>query len=445
MIRRFLPNKQAASRWLLLFMAAAVSLYAVQVIRTVSTRGLFEYIGIDYGLYRATAKAIVNDGFDKAYDLSVMKRYQRPLYYRYSHGPAMGMHFMFSVVPYLPVFFLPLLVIPLFSPVSGFIFWTVANAILILCSSMRLAKCFRCDNRFLTAAAFLLSFPAFYALFFGNVSSWLLPFLGEFMIAFIGGREFTSGLWLGGLLLKPQTLVVLLPGLLIRKRFRVMIGFMAAAAVIIIVSLGLLGVDGIRAYLDSFSSMGRDEALVFPQTMMNWRALGINLEPVLGETVSMILVVAGISLTFMASLLFWKISDLCSPDSFAALVLGSYAATAVIAWHSYIHMALPLAAPLLYLTARRLLPAGTLGVWAFAVPIPFVALTVAVHSGWAHFLAGMSYFILNMALIGIAGALVFRLDRAGRPGQSVCVPSGGERQINHLQPDVRAFRGPGKV
>ena len=50
---------------------------------------------------------------------------------------------------------------------------------------------------------------------------WLLVFVSEFLIANRRGREVRSGFWLGGLLLKPQTLILLLLGLLIARRFKI--------------------------------------------------------------------------------------------------------------------------------------------------------------------------------------------------------------------------------
>ena len=70
----------------------------------------------------------------------------------------------------------------------------------------------------------LISLPVFLNLFTGQVNVWLVVCVGEFMRASISGREFRSGLWLGGLLLKPQALLLLAAGLLMRRRARILAG-----------------------------------------------------------------------------------------------------------------------------------------------------------------------------------------------------------------------------
>ena len=76
--------------------------------------------------------------------------------------------------------------------------------------------------------------------------------------------RFPSGIWLGGLLLKPQLLIIIIPILIIQKNWKVLMGFFASSGVIIGSSLILSGTKGMRSLIDLWTQFGAGIAYKLP-------------------------------------------------------------------------------------------------------------------------------------------------------------------------------------
>lgn len=384
-----------ARQWSHLALAALALLYGLFVTGTVWTRGVFGYLGRDFCAFYASAEIAVERGFGAVYDLTLQEAFQRPLYTAYSLEPASD--FETSPTYYLPVFvlgFLPLLLLP---PVPGFVLWTILSALLLVLYLGRLGRAFGGTEPGLLLL--LLSYPAFLTLFFGQVNLWLLLCMGEGLLASLQGKEWRAGLWLGGLLLKPQLLVLFLPGLLVGRRFRALGGFAGAAGGVLVLSLPLVGLPGLMDLGSLLRRYSAGLATTSPEWMMNWRALALNLSALVPAPLAWGLALAGLAGTAGAALWLWLRPG--GPDSAqGALVwLGTYAATGAVTWHAHIHMALPLLAPLLFLHREERLSRAALSLWAFLPAIVFFVASPFLP-GRASNLAGLSTLALNLALLG---------------------------------------------
>ncbi|HMK09635.1 MAG TPA: glycosyltransferase family 87 protein, partial [Anaerolineales bacterium] len=328
----------ASGRWLNLLAAAAGAALAIYAVVSITSRGLFEYWGADFAAFRAAAEVARDDGYANVYDLEKLGPPERRLVQSYA---AEGVQAGFEVipVPYLPVFILPFGILLLPGPTIGWVLWTALNAAILLLYSRRLAQAFGAERR-ISALVLLVALPTFLTLAFGQVNVWLAIGFGEFLIALQRRKELAAGAWLGLLLLKPQILVWLALGLAFGRRWRVLAGLAMAAAVVLGASLLLAGVGGLAALVSLWLGYAGNLPTTFPESMMNWRGLAANLEPLLAHTLTVTLLIVGTTITAAAGVWLWiRARPGRDPQPAAA---GSYAASSTVAWHSHVHMALPL-------------------------------------------------------------------------------------------------------
>jgi hypothetical protein len=412
-----------------IILVALAALYLAFTVVYIQSSGLFDYIGADFRVFRASAEIAVTQGFGQVYDIApqgAQDTVQSRLYQEYATGPERA-NYAVIPLPYLPAYVLLFLPLLLLDPLSGFIIWTILNAAGLVLYLWRFRRALPAyQGRDLTLLL-LLSYPAFLNLFFGQVNLLLLICLGEFYLALVRGREFASGLWLAGLLLKPQVLFLLLPGLLLRGRWRALAGCAAASLPILGLSLLLGGVQGMWDWAQLVLLYPGGVATNVPELMMNWRALAFNLEALLPTAAAWGIGWAGLGLTALAALSLWLRRVEPSSPRFAVVLLGTYAATCAVAWHAHVHMALPLLAVFLALEASRQLPRPALNAWAILPALVFFV-TILVVPRIAPGLAGpgllavpgLTMLALNLFLLGWAVRTLWRREpaAAGPSGQA---------------------------
>lgn len=339
----------STDEWLHLGAFASGVFYVLLTIWTVLHLPLLTVVGVDFRAFFASAQIAMASGFAQVYDLTVQREVQKALMAPYTVGEIRTMPTLFLpvfIVPFIP--FLPLGVL------GGFALWTILNAGVLLIYLLRLAG--GRGNRHLLLRLTLVSLPVFLTLLLGQVNVWLLVCVGEFLLAWERRRGFRGGLWLGGLLLKPQTLILLIPVLLLRRRWDILAGFTVAAIGIVAASLALAGPEGMIRWWNliiRYSSMDSLPA-TNPTAMGNLRMLG--------ELLSLLLppwwawgITGGLMVTTILLALWLSISRKRTGDE-PAFLLPLLGATSAVAWHSHIHMAVILIPPLLHqvVTARRL-------------------------------------------------------------------------------------------
>jgi hypothetical protein len=397
-----LPARARRSElWLIVVLGGLAVAYTVYVGQILTTRGLFEYLGGDYRTFRSSAEIARTLGFARVYDLDTQAEFQRALHETYSFG-LWRIPFVPTPTPYLPAFIVPFLVLPYFAPIPGFVFWTLLNIALLIVCLRRLLVASGGQWRVTLSFELTLCLPVFFTLIFGQINMWLLVFLSEFLIANRRGDEVRSGLWLGGLLLKPQTLILFLPGLLVARRFKILAGWMISALVILGISVALAGLEGLVDLAQLVRLYPANLPTTFPESMMNWRALTINQAFVLSPSVAWRLAMAGIIVTLMLGLSLWLRPMPPASPRFAAAVLGTWAATAGVAWHAHVHMAVPMLAPLLYVATTRRLPVWLLHLWVLVPSLVFLEEAFRVGPGHAHMAVGLAMLAVNSCVLGWA-------------------------------------------
>jgi hypothetical protein len=365
---------------LVLLLSAGCVLYAVW---NITTRGLFEYVGIDYRLWYATAEIMRDHGLASVYD-------------QYSRPNPFAMPFWPLPFPYLPLFASCLVLLLPFSPVTGFLLSTLLKTAIVLVYLWGLVRRTQPTRHSLPISLVLLSLPVFLNLLLAQMNVWLLIALGESLIALRRGKNWQAGLWLGGLLLKPQTLILLIPGLLIAKKWRVLGGFVVASAVVGILSLLLAGPAGLVGVYQVISQWPS----ILAESGMNWRALSLNLSLAWPgtEAIALVILLIGSLLTTTVALWLW-LSRSGVEDSYI-LYLGTYAATCAVTWSSNVHMALPLLAPGVLLWVERKAPSWLVCLWLFVPTTLFLTMAFTQDPGTAHNVAGTSLLATNLGLLG---------------------------------------------
>jgi hypothetical protein len=252
------------------------------------------------------------------------------------------------------------------------------------------------------------------------VNLWLMVCAGEFLLAALSGARFRAGLWLAGLLLKPQALVLIVLAVLIQRWIKTALGMLVGGTAILGGSWLLAGTDAhlrlVQLWLGYTAGLPTND----PQLMMNWRMIGFHLEGILGPSWAAILVVIGMLATATASLVICAMPLGADRERTATALLGLFAATALVAWHAHVHMAMLLIPPLLIVVHQQPRSADSVFRWWVLFPAGLYVLRIILAAimriggvgGGAYslldLLAGIGLFSMNLILLGWA------IDRSRR-------------------------------
>jgi hypothetical protein len=245
-------------------------------------------------------------------------------------------------------------------------------------------------------AAFL-SLPVVITLLFGQVNALLCLGLAGYLVSMKRGRDFRAGIWLSLLLIKPQALVILAPGLLLGRQFRAALGLGAASLSLLTLSFALSGQEGISSLASLYLRYPGDLPYTFPEGMMNWRAIATQVGLALGRPSADWAAAAASVLTVILGLVLWvRLGEKRHKKDLAVVVFASYAATSLAAWHAHVHMAAPLLVPLLYLVAFLPWRAYFI-IWVLLPTFVFSLAGILLGPGPAHRAAGLVMVGLNAA------------------------------------------------
>jgi hypothetical protein len=198
-----------------------------------------------------------------------------------------------------------------------------------------------------------------------QVNVWLLICGGEFIRAIIDGEPFKAGLWLGGWLLKPQLLILIIPFLLLSRSVKIFTGFISTTIVAIVVSLALIGFEGFlklfSVVMDSATGFGSN-----PYYMVNWRMLGSHIAIYSNKTIGLIIVTLGTIVTLYLTYLIFKEKLPFELPKIIISLLGIFAATCAVTWHAHLHIAVILIPPMIYLLMINHIDRKLFLIWIFA-------------------------------------------------------------------------------
>ncbi|HXH12811.1 MAG TPA: glycosyltransferase family 87 protein [Alphaproteobacteria bacterium] len=199
--------------------------------------------------YYTGAYLVLTDQPERLYDLETHRALQ-DIWLPAEHRPHLDFRFLpFLSPPFVAWALAPLasLGLPMFYAVTGLGNWALLA--ILLGALRRLTSAWEEVWRLAALAFCLLWIPIVWTILQGQVSILLAV---SFMLGFLAlrsGKDATAGIVLALLWAKPQYAVLVLPSLLAWKRWRAAGSFAATSALLLLVSLAVVGLDGFLGYV----------------------------------------------------------------------------------------------------------------------------------------------------------------------------------------------------
>ncbi len=363
--------------------------------------------GSDYLAFWSVGKIADDKGFSEIYDLDNLRQYQVSAVRSLGlFSGATDSAFSPIPAPLLSIFFVPFMVLSKIDLRVSYWIWTSINLVALIGYLVFFLRKINLQDK--TAASIwkflipvLLSFPVFNNILNGQVEVFTLVCAGEFVRNSLDKKPFLSGLWLGGLLIKPQLLILIIPYLLIARYWRVILGFITSSGVIVLSSFLLAGLNGAGDMVALWTYYSSRLQPYTPEYMINWRMVGVNLTKYLNMSSGWIVAGLGMLLTFL--LLYWliKFNPSYGSRQWVVTVTGIFSATLALTWHSHYYLAMVLIPFLVIALVDELLPVKLIFFWtAFT---PFVMFGMLILSVFILFLVQINIYKFEWMLIGISG------------------------------------------
>lgn len=401
-------KEKSSNKWLNLLLAALLTFFLINLALPL-IRGSWTEV-IDYVAFY-TAGDIANEGkFADFYNLETLKARETELLL--SLDGQVEPDFVVNPIQYLPVFILPFsLLARLDFPLSLWV-WQVLNLVgLVGYLWFFTGKASGKTPSHQVVLLFLASLPVLLNFHYGQVNVWLLICVGEFLRAAQDQKPYAAGLWLGGLLIKPHLLILLLPFLLIQKRFKEIVGFGLSALAVMGLSFILVGADGFIALKDVMFEAAQGGVSSGYEYMMNWRMVSHYVELFSSPLVGKVVLIALMTITAGLPLVIFRKKIAADSSHFAIAVLGVLAATTAVTYHIHVHTAMILIPVLLYLLIRGEIGPKWVWGWSMAPTLLYFAqyiLAVLLLQGilpkslavLGQISFGMGMLVVNMMLLG---------------------------------------------
>jgi hypothetical protein len=366
----------------------------------------------DFLAFYATAKIALAKGFSQVYNLDFQRQYQLFLYPQSLLG-LRKVNYVTTPMPYLPAFILLFTPFSILSLSTAYNIWFFLNVTLFLLYLFRFTRALGSENGRDILFQLIICIPVVANFMVGQVNVLLMISLGEFFLACQKGKPLQGGFWLSGLLLKPQNLILILPGFFIKKQTKSLLGFLTASLGILVLSLALAGPQALIQW--SLLLIGYTQGLPSnsPEVMMNWRALGIHLSNLIPGSLPKILTLAGMIFTGVITLGMWRLPVDSASSQYAVLLLGTLTGTFAVSWHSHMPMLIVVLPLLLFLYARKILSLSMLSVWLFLPPI-YYGIVYLISPSHARDLFGLSYLAVNLFFLGWAAQYLHLFSKTFR-------------------------------
>jgi len=340
----------------------------------------------DFALYYGGAK-IINDGSGaQLYNLEVQDKYQKEFRVAY-HGRALP----FNHPPYE---LLALLIPAKFSFSVAHVLWAAMNTLMLAVILFRLFPLIDSKYRVLFALMLFAYFPTITALKMGQDSIITTLLLTETFVSLKQKRYATAGGLLALGLYKPQFVLPLVGIFILQLRWRLIFGFLLTSMVLGVISLAMVGWDGLIGLLSLWLPMIQRGNVVWPELMINLRGLVYMLLDLGGQTQATNALTLGLSIIAYAIILrLWPRCADEQSDLFDLLFALAVVTTALVSFHSYSYDGTLLIIPLTIMLnrilkesapypPRRRVFLAILIAW-FVPMLPNVLLSAAVLAWWA--------------------------------------------------------------
>ena len=228
---------------------------------------------------------------------------------------------------------------------------------------------------------------------------------GEFLRKTMDDKPFQAGIWLGGLLLKPQILILIIPMLLYKRLFSTIYGFAVSSFGLVLISFILGGWTIFPKIIELWIGYSGGLPSNYPESMMNWRMIAYNVNALANSKIGWWIAMPCLIATSLLAIYNWKVSYDRLSVYFAVTILGTFAATSAIAWHSHFSMTMIIIPIFLYLLSRETLPERLFSFWIFLPPTLMLSIYIIAPFIKLGLLPTGLYPILNL-MSGLRGLIL---------------------------------------
>jgi len=335
--------------WKLLALLTITLVYIGMIVIMVSDDKSPIHYGGDYLAFWSAGKIADEISYSEIYDLEKLKIVQ------VSELKLLGFlesgsenKFAPLPAPYFSFFVVPFQLLSRISVSAGYWLWNLLNLCVLLgylnffCRRVLLSS----NTQFSTVTYLVLviaSFPVFDNFLNGQVNILMLVCLGEYVRNATLKKPLISGIWLAGLLLKPQLLIIIIPIILFTRSWKTFFWFSIASTTIIGTSFILSGVTGNISLIKLWLGYGIVIPSAAPEAMINWRMIGVYLNSLLASNYfGWIIAGIGSVITILAVLPIMRRFPISASSECVITITGVFSATLAVTWHSHHHMALVL-------------------------------------------------------------------------------------------------------
>ncbi|MEN6570983.1 MAG: glycosyltransferase family 87 protein [Anaerolineaceae bacterium] len=359
--------------WKAILFFAIVLFYACLVVIWLQEKTSPIHYGGDYLAFWSTGKLADEQGFSAIHNVADLQTIQVQVLESLGF-PRNGIEAVYIALPapFFSIFMLPFKFLSRMDIQTSFLIWTIFN-ILVLVGYLafflrEVSPKSGTRSRMLVLLLLLVSFPVFDNLVNGQLNVLLLLCCGEFIRNASKKNPFPAGLWLGGMLLKPQVLILILPVLLLQRHWKVIWGFIVASLAVVGISTLLSGIEGMTAYARLLTGWGQGNSVTAPEAMVNWRMIAAYANTSLGSPAGWIIAATGVLLTLTALVIVLRRRTQFGSPEWGAAMLAVMAATLAVTWHAHAHMAVVIIPLLLYAAANGMLNESKAVLWAALTP-----------------------------------------------------------------------------
>jgi Glycosyltransferase family 87 len=380
---------------LLVALVTASFLFNLKILwdqRSYMEQGYFDFV-IYY-----TGAEIVNAGKARdLYNLDLQERHQEQ--FNVPNKPWSVLPF--NHAPYELLLFLPLAHLPY---QSAHIVWSALNVLLLLIVYKILAPFLDRNHRLFFSALLLAFYPTMVTIKMGQDSIISLVVISGVYANLKRHREILAGSILALGLYKPQLVVPLGGIFMISGYWRVMLGFVGTGAVLSVISLAMVGWQGIVGLFSIVAAMDRPTSIVYPESMTNLRGLSFLLLSLLNaKALTNVANVVASLIVYGCCLWLWKNKTTEDSSLFDLRFSLAVVTTALVSFHLYTHDVIILVIPLLLtfsyiLLGRARAPIARYGFLSglILLNLPRVPYVLEVNGGfgWGVFPIILLYFAL---------------------------------------------------
>jgi len=364
--------------WKNLILFAAICFFIVYIIGSFGSRS----VGGDFLGYWSVGKIADQKGFSEIYYLENLRRTQLEALDRLGYsGLADENLYSTMPAPYLSFFLLPFKYLSRIELIYSYWTWTLLNLAILIGYLVFFLR--RTSPGFTSKVSslkllllMLFSWPVLINILEGQVTVFLLVCAGEFIRSSVAKKPLLAGIWLGGLLLKPQLLILIIPILVIKRDWKLLGGFCLASGIISMISFSLSGFSGFNGLLNLWLKQSGGMLLSNPRAMMNWRMIGENINAFMNTSFGWVVTVLGMVLTILAGYFLIRRKPSFGSLEWVMTMLGIFSTTLAITWHSHAHMAMILIPFLMYASTYKSLAKKVIFLWGITSQVTYIGISI---------------------------------------------------------------------